>query len=94
MGHLASPVSECRLTCGGEVGLAIACLTMGAEVGSAWVEEAAAADLDLTAGGRVSRHSQTYRRHGGPCANARRLEQTTAGRQRVALGWWECAAGG
>ena len=43
MGHLASPVSECRLTCGGEVGLAIACLTMGAEVGSAWVEEAAAA---------------------------------------------------
>lgn len=43
VGHLASPVSECRLTCGGEVGLAIACLTMGAEVGSAWVEEAAAA---------------------------------------------------
>lgn len=58
------------------------------------LEEAAAADLDLTAGDRVSRHSQTYRRHGGPCANARRLEQTTAGRQQVALGWWECAAGG
>ena len=41
VGHLASPVSECRLTCGGEVGLAIACLTVGVVVGSAWVEEAA-----------------------------------------------------
>jgi hypothetical protein len=40
----------------------------------------------------VSRHSQTYR-HDGPCANARRLEQTTAGKQQVAPGWWECAAG-
>ena len=58
------------------------------------LEEAAAADLDLTAGGRVSRHSQTYRRHGGPCANARRLEQTSAGMQLVALGLLESAAGG
>jgi hypothetical protein len=55
--------------------------------------EAAAADLDSTAGGRVSRRSQTCR-HDVPCAGARRLEQTTAGRQQVALEWWECAAGG
>jgi hypothetical protein len=55
--------------------------------------EAAEADLDLTAGGRVLRRSQTCR-HDVPCADARRLEQTTAGRQQVALGWWECAAGG
>jgi hypothetical protein len=55
--------------------------------------EAAEADLDLTAGGRVLRRSQTCR-HDVPCADARRLERTTAGRQQVALGWWECAAGG
>jgi hypothetical protein len=44
--HPASPVSGCRLKCGGEVDLAIACSTVGAEVeaGFAWaVEEAAAA---------------------------------------------------
>lgn len=57
------------------------------------LEAAAAVDLDSTAGGRVSRRSQEDR-HGVPYANARRLEQTTAGMQRVALEWWECAAGG
>jgi len=43
--HPASPVSECRPKCGGEVDLAIACLTVGAEVGTgfAWVVEEAAA---------------------------------------------------
>ena len=55
--------------------------------------EEAAAGLDLTVGGRVLRHSHACR-HEVPCADARRLEQTTAGRQQVALGWWECAADG
>jgi len=55
--------------------------------------EAAAVGLDLTAGVRVLRHSHAYR-HEVPCADARRLEQTTAGRQQVALEWWECAADG
>ena len=58
------------------------------------VEAAAAAvDLDLTAVGRVSRTPQAYS-HDVPCADARRLEQTTAGMQHVALEWRECAAGG
>jgi hypothetical protein len=45
VGHPASPVSGCRPKCGGEVDLAIACLTVGAEVGTgfAWVVEEAAA---------------------------------------------------
>lgn len=57
------------------------------------LEAEAAAGPDLTAAGRVLRRSQKYR-HDVPCADARRLEQTTAGMQQVALEWWECAAGG
>jgi len=56
-------------------------------------EAAAAVDLDSSAGGRVARRSQEGR-HDVPYANARRLEQTTAGMQRAALEWWECAVGG
>ena len=57
------------------------------------VLEAAVVGRDLTAGGRVLRHSQMCR-HVVPCANARRLEQTSAGMQLVALGLLESAAGG
>ena len=46
--------------------------------------EAAEVGRDLTARGRVLPHSQTCR-HVVPCADVRRLEQTTADRQQVAL---------
>lgn len=53
----------------------------------------AAGALDSAVGVHVSRHSLEDS-YDAPCADARRLEQTSAGMQLVALGLLEYAAGG
>ena len=54
----------------------------------------AAADLDSAVGAHVTRHSLEVDSYDAPWADARRLEQTSAGTQLVALGLLESVAGG
>lgn len=54
----------------------------------------AAAGLDSAVGAHVTRHSLEVDSYDAPWADARRLEQTSAGTQLVALGLLESAAGG